>query len=135
MAFALRVNRNKTDAGDDADPSGVDTAVTLPPEVEVWVPTLGTTGVFFCMDFRPGVAPWVAMTARVRVYARDATDGTWHLAGDFPLTPNQRLMIQEDLFNHDIWLRLTAIVTATAPTVAIPIRVKVGSTLPAESAR
>lgn len=133
MAFALTVIRTKTDAVDDGDPSGADGAVVLPTETEVWVPTLGTTGIYFVLDFRPGAAPWPALTARARVYARDATSQTWHLAGDFPLTANQRLMIQEDLFAHDVWIRLTAIAVGV-PTVADPLRVRIGSVTPPESA-
>jgi hypothetical protein len=134
MAFALSIIRRKTDILDDDDPSGAETAVLTPPEVEVWKPTLATTGIYFVLDFRVGVAPWPTLSVRVRPYARDATDGTWHRAGNFLATPNQVLMIQQDLYGHDVWLRLTAIAASTVPTAADPIRVKIASVLPPELA-
>lgn len=118
MSAALTLIRTKPDLIDDPDPT---LGIFVPPTPEIWVPRTNTRG------FRIGlVYAAAAFTCTVRVFARNATDGTWFLAGIQALVPNRRLVTQDDVGPHDLWFGL---VTCTGGN---PIQVWVEEIFPGE---
>lgn len=103
MASALGRIRVKANNIDDPDPiTGFQ-----PPEVEIFKPPSSEV-----IGVRVGLVYLVGgFTATVTLYARNATDGTWFRTSPSGNTnvPNRQLIIQDDLANFDIWVRLTAI--------------------------
>lgn len=102
MAEGLQRVRTKTVAIDDPDPTVV---AFTPPEGEIFKVSTVAKGFRLGLVFTGGTA----FTATVRIYARDATTGTWFRSGVRPLVANRTLFIQCDTGAHDIWPGLTAI--------------------------